>query len=60
MSVEKILEDLVVRNPELGVAKKDISIAKGAYFSGYSYPQRLHWHGHFCPTTYPNQSEHSG
>ena len=27
MSVEKILEDLVVRNPELGVAKKDISKA---------------------------------
>ena len=27
MSVEKMLEDLVVRNPELGASKKDISKA---------------------------------
>ena len=27
MSVEKIIEDLVVRNPELGAAKNDISRA---------------------------------
>ena len=41
MSVEKMLEDLVVRNPELGAAKKDISKAFELLKSSYENHGKL-------------------